>query len=59
MADYSLHPMYAPGPSMFAVDPAAENGDVFPYAPWTSMVLVSAGHVLRRLGTKSEGPGAI
>lgn len=46
-----------PGPSMFAVDPAAENDNVPPYARLVLYDLTSAGHVHQRVGTKSEGPG--
>lgn len=47
------------GPSKFAVDPAAENGDVPLYACSRSFGLASDDHVLQRLGKKSEGPGAL
>ena len=51
--------LFAPGPSKFAVDPAAENGDVPLYARSWLPASVCNGHVLPRVGTKSEGPGAL
>lgn len=50
--------IYAPRPSKFAVDPAAENGKVSPYAPCTLMS-VSIYYVHCHMGTKSEGLGAL
>ena len=50
--------IYASGPSMFAVDPAAENEKFSLYARQLLLILASSSHV-HRMGTKSEGPGAI
>lgn len=54
--DYRSSQLYPLGPSKFAVDPAADNGDVSFYACRASMTTVGVNHVLRCVRVWSEGP---
>jgi hypothetical protein len=59
MAMYCTIERHTPGPSKFAVDPAAENGDVPLYARSLSLGVMSDDQVIQHFGAKSEGPGAL